>query len=172
MPVTRLSLALAILISFAFLVVQPSRSNAEDGDAIKKVAYESVLLWMSGTDVTPEEVFTQDYVNHVDSPISAEAPSDRDIEELKKELVQFHAAFSDVHVTSSEQVAQGNLVATRVVISAKHTGSLVGEKPTGNRVTYDSVEFTRVENGKIVETWVTWDKYGLYRQIGAIPSAN
>lgn len=172
MPVSRLKPAISILFAVAFLVFHPSSSVAEDKDPIEKVAYESILLWMSGSDVTPEEVFAPDYVNHVDSPISAEAPSDRDIEELKKELAQYHAAFSDVHVTSSEQVAQGDLVATRVVISAKHTGSFVGEEPTGKTVTYDSVEFTRVENGKIVETWVTWDKYGLYRQIGAIPNSN
>ncbi|WP_421723252.1 ester cyclase [Bauldia sp.] len=168
----RRCLPLTVLVSVTLFIAQPSLANADDTDSVEKIAYESIELWMSGTDVTPEEVFAPDYVNHVDSPISDQAPSDRDIEELKKELAQFHAAFSDVHVTSSEQVAEGNLVATRVVISAKHTGSFVGEEPTGTTVTYDSVEFTRVEDGKIAETWVTWDKYGLYRQIGALPNNN
>ena len=172
MPAAQPSIALAALMSAALLLVQPSRSIADDLASIEEVAYESILLWTGGANVTPEELFAPDYINHVDSPISVEAPSDRNIEQLESELAQYHAAFSDVEVTSVEQVAQGNLVATRVVLSARHTGSFVGEEPTGNTVTYDSVEFTRVEDGRIVETWVTWDKYGLYRQIGVIPEGS
>ncbi|MEM7446186.1 MAG: ester cyclase [Pseudomonadota bacterium] len=173
MPAVLSSLWLATLTSVVLLVALPSASSAEeDVTRIEEVAYQSILLWTSGSTLTPEEIFAPDYVNHVDSPISDELPSDRDIGELTSELARFHAAFSDVHVTSVEQVAQDNLVATRVVLSARHTGSFVGEEPTGNTVTYDSVEFTRVEDDRIVETWVTWDKYGLYRQIGAIPQGN
>ncbi|MEM8551633.1 MAG: ester cyclase [Pseudomonadota bacterium] len=153
------------------LITPATNAFADDAKELEKIAYESILLWTKGSELTPEEVFAPDYVNHVDTPISADAPSSRDMAALEQELAKYHAAFSDVEITSSEQLAEGNMVATRVVISAKHTGSFVGEEPTGKTVTYDSVEFSRIEDGKIAETWVTWDKFGLYRQINALTVA-
>lgn len=170
MTLARIALALTLLVSAASLSVGPAHASDSNVEANEKVAYQSIELWMSGSTVKPENIVAQNYINHADSAVSQQSGSRaRDLATLKKELKQFHAAFSDVHVTSKEQVAQGNMVATRVVISAVHSGPFLGAKPTGKTVTYDSVEFTRIEDGKIAETWVTWDKYGLFEQIGLIP---
>lgn len=160
--------AVVAILSVAGLSVAALADDATE-EADKKVAYESIELWLSGTTLKPEDVMAPNYVNHLDSQIGhGDAPQQRDLEALKEDLAQFHAAFTDVHVTSKEQVAEGDMVATRVVLSAVHSGSYLGEEPTGKTITFDSVEFTRVENGKIVETWVTWDKYGLFQQIGLV----
>ena len=146
-------------------------ANAQDADlaANKKVAYEAIELWLSDTNIKPESIMAPDYVNHLDSQIGDKSASQaRSIDAFKEELAKFHAAFSDVKVTSKLQVAEGNMVSTRVQLSAVHSGSYLGEKPTGKTINYDSVEFTRIENGKVTETWVTWDKYAMFKQIGLI----
>ncbi len=146
-------------------------ASADDAtlEANKKIAYESIELWLSGTTLKPEDIMAPNYVHHLDSQIGHDStPQQSDLEEFKEELAKYHAAFTDVHVTSKVQVAEDNMVATRVELSAIHSGSYLGEQPTGKTITYDSVEFTRIEDGKVVETWVTWDKYAFFQQIGLI----
>ena len=160
--------------SIVFLVLasglrDSARADDANLEANKMVAYQAIELWLSGTKVTPEEVMAPDYINHLDSQVGdTSAPRSRGLAAFKEEERRFHAAFSDVKVTAKVQVAQGDLVATHVNLSALHVGSYVDEPPTRKTIYYDSVEFTRIEDGKVVETWVTWDKYALFRQIGLI----
>jgi ketosteroid isomerase-like protein len=42
---------------------------------------------------------------------------------------------------------------------------------TGNAVHVDAITIHRTEDGKIAETWETWDTLGLLQQIGAVRSA-
>ena len=159
----------ATVMSLAFLVSHGATAQSADLEANKKLAYEAIELWLSGTKVKPEAIFTADYKNHVDSQVGPKSgPQLRRLAEFKADLARFHAAFSDVKAMSRSQVAQGDMVATRVVLSAVHSGSFLNEKPTGKTIRYDSVEFVRIKDGKIAETWVTWDKYSMFQQIGLI----
>lgn len=159
------------IVVLAFALVPSLGAHAQNADleANKKVAYEAIELWLSGSKIKPEAIMAPDYVNHLDSQVGGNsAPQTRALEAFKEELAKFHAAFSDVKVTSKLQVAEGDMVSTRVRLSAVHSGSYLGEKPTGNTISYDSVEFTQIEDGKVTETWVTWDKYAFFQQIGLI----
>ncbi|WP_444921781.1 ester cyclase [Microbulbifer sp. CnH-101-G] len=142
---------------------------SNDLEANKKLAMQAIDWWLSGTDIDPATIFAPNYVNHLDSATNYTAgPQKRNLQEVKAEVDKFHAAFKDVKILNKMQVAEGNLVATHVVIRANHVGSFMGEPPTKKTVTYDGVEFVRIKDGKITETWVTWDKYGFLKQMGAI----
>ena len=75
------------------------------------------------------------------------------------------AAFLE-YIACEIQVAEGDLVATRRQFSAKQTGTYLGHPPTGKRATWTGVQVDRVENGKIVESWVDWDKFRLFKELG------
>ena len=64
------------------------------------------------------------------------------------------------------QVAEGDLVATRWRLTATHTGDFVGIASTNKESTWTGVSTDRFENGKIVETWVNWDKYSFLEGLG------
>ena len=84
-----------------------------------------------------------------------------------KELVAgYHEAFSNSRVKVLMQIAEGDLVANRWEITAVHTGSFMAAAATGNEVTWTGVQIDRIENGKIVESWVNWDKYSFLQGIG------
>lgn len=135
----------------------------------KKIAYRAIELWVSGNADDPAEFMSPGYVNHEDSEVGLDAaPLHLGLDHWKAVIAGFHKAFSDVKVTSCRQVAEGNTVATQVGLSAIHTGTFVNEMPTNNKIRWDSVEFVRIENGKIMETWVTWDKFDMFQQIGII----
>ncbi|MFZ0549076.1 MAG: ester cyclase [Candidatus Promineifilaceae bacterium] len=61
------------------------------------------------------------------------------------------AALSDVQIEIDELVAEGDSVVARWRMAATHTGSLMGETPTGKRVNSRGLTFYRLENGRIVE---------------------
>jgi steroid delta-isomerase-like uncharacterized protein len=78
-------------------------------------------------------------------------------------------AFAGMRARIEDQVAEGDRVATRWTITARHEGALSGLPPTGKEVEFTGIDIHRVENGRIVEEWTGWDALGLMRQLGLVP---
>ncbi|MCC9075552.1 ester cyclase [Litorilinea aerophila] len=95
-------------------------------------------------------------------------PMDR--EGYKQLLAGFRAGFPDLEVTVAGQVAEGSMVANRLVIRGTHTGEFQGIPPTGSAIEVTGMNVMRFENGKIVELWGVPDLLGILQQIGAIPA--
>jgi predicted ester cyclase len=69
-------------------------------------------------------------------------------------------------------VCEGDLVAARWVATGTHTGSaLFGMSPSGKRLDWTGIDFSRISDGKIVESWLCADILRLAQQLGAVPSA-
>ena len=62
-------------------------------------------------------------------------------------------ALPDVQVTIYEQVAEGDLVTTRKIISGTQTGVLLGIAPTGREISIDVIDIVRVKDGKYKDHW-------------------
>jgi predicted ester cyclase len=83
-------------------------------------------------------------------------------------LTQFLGALSGLHAEEQEVIASGDLVAVRLVVSATHTGDLLGIAATGRRVQWDAVDIYRVtDDGKISEEWASDDMAAFGNQLGA-----
>jgi len=107
-----------------------------------------------------DELLAPNYVNHsLPAGVS-----------LKQAISMFRAGFPDLRVTIEDQMAEGDKVVTRGYSTGTHTGELQGIPPTGKQVKVPFIEITRVENGKMVESWVQSDQLGLMQQLGVIPA--
>jgi predicted ester cyclase len=113
-------------------------------------------------DIVPE-LFAEDYEDHSRPP---GAPGG--LEGVKMIPAMFRGAFSDLHFTIEEMVAEGDIVATRVTGHGTNDGPFMGMPPTGREATWSSLGFFRVRDGKIVEHWGVPDLLGLLTQLGAI----
>jgi predicted ester cyclase len=134
-------------------------------DDEKSLARRSLQMWASDNTDKPEKVFAADYVNHQE-PAAVGGVKNIDLEGWKAVVEDNHRAFSDFQVRILMQIAEGDLVATRWQFSATQTGPYLGHPPTGNRATWTGVQIDRFENGKIVESWVDWDKFRLFTELG------
>ena len=85
-------------------------------------------------------------------------------------VVRWVGAFPGAMVTIENQVAEGDCVATRWIWRGVQTGEIAGIAPTGKEVTVAATTFSRLENGKVVEQWTSWDALGLLVQLGAVPT--
>ena len=66
------------------------------------------------------------------------------------------------------QIAEGDMVANRFVFHGTHRGEFMGIAPTGREVTARGIAIDRVEDGKIVESWIEVDLEDMVRQLGAV----
>jgi steroid delta-isomerase-like uncharacterized protein len=136
--------------------------TSEQNKAIVRRAFEEP--WQGNLDVVDELIATQ-YIGHDPAnPEPLHGP-----EGVKEFISSYRAAFPDARITVEEQLAEGNLVATRWSGRGTHEGELMGVAPTGKKVTVSGLAISRLENGKIVEEFQNWDNFGLMKQLGAVP---
>jgi len=89
------------------------------------------------------------------------------LEGFKQAVRSFRTAFPDLRITIEEELAEGDIVATRTLNRGTHRGEFQGIAPTGKPVTWGTHAFFRVADGKIQEAWGQWDQLGLLKQLGA-----
>ena len=88
--------------------------------------------------------------------------------ELKRSVAEIRQTFPDYNGFNEIQIAEGDMVANRFVFHGTHRGEFMGIAPTGREVTAWGIAIDRVEDGKIVESWVEVDLEDMVRQIGAV----
>jgi steroid delta-isomerase-like uncharacterized protein len=88
----------------------------------------------------------------------------------KQFLAPFTRAFPDLRLNIEDMVAEGDKVAVRVTATGTHKGELQGVLPTGKLVTFTTMDFLTIIDGKVTEEWSTTDIMGLMQQLGAIPA--
>jgi predicted ester cyclase len=87
------------------------------------------------------------------------------IEDERKTMAVHRVAFPDKHTEIVHLVADGDLVACQCTTSAVHRGRYFDVEPTGTRVSVEEMMFSRIEGGRIAETWVITAGPGFYRQL-------
>jgi predicted ester cyclase len=78
---------------------------------------------------------------------------------------QFNAGMSEIHVEVANVVTEGDLIAARCVVTAKHTGEGMGKVPKGNPVHFTGMAMARVKDGKFVEVWNNFDFMTMFQQM-------
>jgi steroid delta-isomerase-like uncharacterized protein len=81
----------------------------------------------------------------------------------------FIGALSDIEATVQDAITSDDIVALRLVVSATHTGNLLGVPATGRAIRWDAVDIYRVnDDGRISEQWAFEDLAAILSQVGAI----
>ena len=98
--------------------------------------------------------------------------TERDIDyAMNKEFDgMFFNAFPDTTVTIEKIVAEGDMVAIRVIVKGTHRGEFMGMASTGKKVEIANTHILRIADGRIVEGWTTTEFPLMRQQLGAIPS--
>src|SRR5690242_3469059 len=108
-------------------------------------------------DLSPvDQLVAEDVVDH--NPFPGQAPGR---EGLKQAFGMILAAFPDQQYTIHEQLAEGDRVVTRWSARVTHGGPFMGMPPTGKQATVEAINFDRVVDGRMVETWAQVDLLSL-----------
>jgi steroid delta-isomerase-like uncharacterized protein len=137
--------------------------TSEQNKAIVRRAFEEP--WKGNLDVIDELIATQ-YIGHDPAnPEPLRGPAG-----VKEFISTYRAAFPDARITVEQQLAEGDLVATRWTGRGTHEGELMGISPTGKHVTVSGLTISRLEGGKIVEEFQNWDTFGMMQQLEPVPA--
>ncbi len=134
---------------------------------MKETSIHSLNMWASGSSGQPENIFADGYLNHQEPDVEG-GVSTKDLEAWKALVCDYHGSFSDSRVTILLQIAEGDYVATRWEFTATHTGEFMGLAPTGKDITWTGIQIDRYKDGKIVESWVNWDKFRFFEGLGLV----
>jgi predicted ester cyclase len=134
-------------------------STTEDNEKAVRDCFENAAR---GNFDALDGIVTPDYLLHPDEARGAEG--------LKEVVQQYRDALADLHVSIDQQFSSGDCVATRITISGRHEGDLMGTPATGNEVSFSGLTISRCEGGRIAEEWELVDMVSLLGQVGALPA--
>jgi len=86
-------------------------------------------------------------------------------------LAEWLEAVPDYTDTITNMIADGDRVAYVSTMAGTHTGPLGDLPATGKSFTLVNIIIQRLEDGKIAETWVSWDNVAFLSQLGLMPGA-
>ena len=65
-------------------------------------------------------------------------------------------------------IAEGDRVAARCSVRAKHTGETLGIAASNSPVEFDGIAIIKIKEGKFVEAWNNFDFLKMNRQLGVL----
>ncbi|MFE9747300.1 ester cyclase [Saccharothrix saharensis] len=90
----------------------------------------------------------------------------RDVAELKKLLAEAHEAMAFTSHHDLIYPAGDDKVVIHITFTGRFVKDFLGQRATGEPITWTSIEVFRFEHGRIAERWVQADTAGLLRQLG------
>jgi predicted ester cyclase len=97
-------------------------------------------------------------------------PEIKGVEAFKQHILERLPAYEDIRFDWEEMISEGNTVAIRYTMYAKHTGTSPSFPipPTGKVMVVKGCVFLHLKNGKVVEQFEYDDYLGVYQQLGIL----
>jgi predicted ester cyclase len=159
-------LALGTLAMMVGCASGPSTAKIEQQNmAIVRQAHADLA---AGTFDAFKAAVSSNYVRHCQA-MPAELQELRGTEQFFAFIEEFMVAVPVYQDSLSNMIAEGDKVAYISTISGTQTGPM-GELPaSGKSFTLVNIIIQRLENGKVAETWVSWDNVAFMSQLGFMP---
>jgi len=137
-------------------------STQENATVVRRFAEE--VITQGDIDSAARFVW-EDVVEQV--PLPGQGPG---LEGLKDILRGMRSAFPDLTFSITEQISEGDKVASRFEWTGTHQREFFGVPATGRPVQVWGIVIDRLEEGRIRDTRIIMDTLGLMMQLGAFPS--
>lgn len=90
----------------------------------------------------------------------------------KREVARFIRAFPDLRLAVEDMIAEKDKVVSAWVVSGTHKGEFRAIPPSGKSVSIEGITIHIIAEGKIIDSYVTWDEFGLRQQLGVALALN
>ena len=108
-----------------------------------------------------------DYVRHCQA-MPPEMQELRGPDAMRAWLLANQQTFPDYREEIEMLVGEGDFIAWRSLGTGTQTGPMGPFPATGRRMSISIIGLHRVENGKLAETWTSWDNVAALRQLGLL----
>jgi len=166
---------LSSLLCFSLLAILPavvSQAGEPSTEAIeernKAVIRKAHASLAAGDFEAFKSLISPNYARHCQAmpPALQEIHGSEEFFGFLEEWIKAVPGYTD---TISNMIAEGDRVAYVSTMSGTQTGP-IGEFPaSGKTFTLVNIIIQRLEDGKIAETWVSWDNVAFLSQLGLMP---
>lgn len=141
--------------------------STEEKKALIRRLYEGLNDFIrTGEDISfLDRTFDKNMLQHM----SGFPPNTDNLDALKQMMPSLRKALADVKITVHDVIGEGDKVAARVSWEGTHKGEMMGIPASNKRLNVTEMHIYRFSDGKVVERWGEWDKFGMMQQIGVIP---
>jgi len=116
-----------------------------------------------------DEVLLPDYVRHCQA-MPPELQEIHGKEVFKAFVADFANSVSNCRDEIDLILADSNMVAYVTTTTGTQTGPMGDLPPSGKEFVLRNIVIQRIENGKIAETWISWDNVAMLTQLGFLPA--
>ena len=125
-------------------------------------------IWNKKNLAHADEVFSAAREHHFGSTAAVHGP-----DQVRTMVTTWLSAFPDYQCHVEEIIGEDDLVVMRLQFVGTHTGAPItisGRIASAKNRRFDETEMLmfRLRDGKIVESWATWDRLSFLEQLGAI----
>lgn len=159
---------LGLLMQIGVIPAPPAPPQVTTPDENVEIAhrYFFELMNQGKMDLIPE-LFTPDLAFRI--PTLPEAVHGHD--GMRGFVTTLRTAFPDIAFSIDREIADGDKVAIRWIITGTHRGPFLGMPPSGNRIKDQGIDIFRFRDSKIAEIWVNENDFGLMQQLGMMAKA-
>ena len=130
----------------------PSKTPTTRKDAVseenKALARRFLEAQARGDLETLDELMAEDFVDR--SLLPGQKPGRED---YKRSLAEMLSVHPNTGFAVEDQIAEGDMVASRFSGTSVHRGKYLGADPTGQETRYSGIHIHRIADGKIAEEW-------------------
>ena len=152
-----------------FLVGCSERSQIAQMEEQNKALVQQIHSEVSKGNVAIfDEVLSPDYVRHCQA-MPPELQEIHGTEVFKAFVAEFVNAVPDCNDEIEFILADSNMVAYVTTTTGTQTGPMGNLPASGKEFTLKNIVIQRIEDGKIAETWISWDNVAMLTQLGFFP---
>jgi predicted ester cyclase len=140
--------------------------ECDHGTTNKELVAEAFEIVEAGDLDKLDDYVAPDYVRHCQATPELEVTS---LEGFKEYLRRDRESVPNPTLTVHRLIGEDDLVAFWATYSGVQEGPMGPFPATGNRLELDFAGMHRIEDGKIAETWITWDNMTALDQLGLLP---
>jgi predicted ester cyclase len=163
---TRVLFPAFLFLIILFGIVSCTDPNTKLAQENKETVTKAVEVVGKGDYDNMDKYIAENYVRHSQASPDITIKSLNDFKEF---IRQDRLAIPDQKLELKYLVAEGDLVAFWMTYEGTQTGQMGQFPPSNKFAKLDVSGIHRLENGKIVETWVTWDNIAFLSQLGYFP---
>jgi len=164
--------AMSILISLPVLIVL---TGCSQDSVVREIEKQNIALVQrihsevsNGNLEIFDEVLSPDYVRHCQAmPPELQEMHGKEI--FKAFVADFVNSVSNCKDEIEFIIADSNMVAYVTTTTGVQTGPMGDLPASGKEFMLKNIVIQRIENGKIAETWISWDNVAMLTQLGFFP---
>jgi len=137
-----------------------------DNKAIVRRLYEEV--WNRRKLEVVSEIISPSHALH--APNISGSSSSIGPEAYKRQISLLLAGYPDLHWTIEDTIAEKDKVVVCWTISGTHKGDYMGVPATNKKISVEGITIHHITNGKIMDSYVSWDIWGMMQQLGVVPA--